>query len=712
MALKVGDLYVLLSARTSAFGKAMQSAAKVTEQVANKIKKSAREIGQVGALMAGAVGAAMAVAAQHNRAVAVEVGRAKAVFATFATELASMMLPALQSLSEHLRSVLGWWQRLSPETKESIGHWVGIATSVGLAAMALGKVSGLVSALMPVFGALGSVIGLGLAPLLGIAFVVTALIAGVAVLHRAWRENWGGIQQIVKDALEKMSSYWTKFKDFLTGIWGGIIDEAAAAVKGVVAMWLRAQVALGRMTENDAGVVQRGTFAGINTVASTLKQPSAVKNLALEAVAQVKKGAELVTDEWALMLKGLKEKVQEIFGGPGGSVVDTGKKRGGALEAYSAATEFAIAHSLDKAQRISSTSGPVRGTTEAKAASSEFWQGMEKMPAILAKIVGPLKVFGQKLKVALVDSLSDISGALKVGGNMLVSKLGELGQVIQSGIQGFQNGGIWGALIAVILEMLSRFQRWGEIMDIANGQLATALEDMKPGLSAIVDGLKQAMGGIGIIARSIHGILNPIMKLIGHILERLAPIFALIGLVLQPIGMLLEMIMSILDIVFKAMGPMWDLIMLIMKGIGMSILGSMRIIGEIWNFILETLRRLLIDLGLESAALEVSKVAGINTEKLKEQMDHLAEVGLEGLANESAQTAEQLGKLGDTAQDVSEQLTNVPNGYKIAMERFNATAAISISGGFSGTMSREDGRRERFLMTGNPSSANSFNGRK
>lgn len=309
-----------------------------------------------------------------------------------------------------------------------------------------------------------------------------------------------------------------------------------------------------------------------------------------------------------------------------------------------------------------------------------------------AMIEDPLQDFSNRLKQVFNEQLQHIGEALKFGGNLLLSKLGDLGQVIQSGIQGFQQGGVWGAIIAVVIEMLSRFDRFKEILNIANGQLAMFLGDTKEGLGSLVDGLKQIMGGIGVILKSVHGILNPIFKFIGQLLGKLSSIFAFIGVILEPIGAVLEML-------FGALQPILDILDMlepILRVFAIIILGVVRALFTINNAIMDLLD--VLSFGIFHGWIQKLKV---NTDKIDKQIDQLMKgKSLTDLSNEAGGAAENIGKMSDAAKEAGRELTNMPQGFKVVLEEYYATLAHNLA---------SDGNnsdRNNFLNTGNPTTSN------
>lgn len=681
--LKVGDLYVLLSAKTSAFGKGMEDAAKLTEKIARKIKAAATEIGHAGAMIGGAIAAALAVAAQHNAVVASQVQQTKDIFATFATEIGTMMVPVLSEMNEKLRELLGWWQALSPETKASIANWIEVATTVGLAALALGRVSGLVAVLAPAFQAMGAAVALGLGPLLAVAAVLGAIFFGVAYLHKAWRENWGGIQEKTRSVLEAISSYWQSFKDWLShSFFDWFIDKWAAIEKALAHA--------GNFLSNPINSANRDqenkvSDESIDGWAGRMKGGAIGEALRL-ASEQVEKFAVEGVQEWKLMLADAVSWTKKTLGFTG--------QQGNVSVHTQTPTVVAAAQRLGEAGEQGRMSDfyekmdakdLMRGTGKL---GEDGEQG--KMTADLAQ------EYQDEIKVRefFNGQLDQLGRAVTAAISSFASKLGSLGQVINAGIQGFQSGGIWGAIIAVFIELFSKFKRFQELIDIGNGQVMQAITDLSSGFNDLVNGLRPLMGAVGMVAGVIHGILNPILHIIGKAFEQLAPVLGLISTILQPITWLFEFIGGLFDGLSQVLAPFTKILDYVMRFIGLTILGTMNGLLGLWTGILDMVREIVHAVGGNTTDLDRLRKEAVEKQNgIQQQMRNLAEKGYSQLANESANTAEKIGKLGDMADKVSEQLTNIPQGFKVALAQFGSTTA---------TGSYNDAERNAFLQTGSP----------
>lgn len=688
MALSVGSLFVSLRADTSGLVRGLQEGLKSVEKFSKEVKKAANDVAAVSGVLTAFAGAMLKAGAGIDSGVAASLERLKQSFNAMAQQIAQLLLPAVNQLTSMVRTLADYINGLSPAQKAAISNFAMMAAEVGAVALVLGRVAQLGGTVAGVLGGLTKAIGaVGIGNLVALVAVIGAIVIGVTLLHKAWRQNWGGIQDVVDSVVNGIAGGLGEFGQFVSKVFDFLVDSVEAWVQSL----LNAVDAVQKLTGSNFVDVEglRGAFKGL---AGDLKSGEFFKS----GIAFGKKMGETIVDtiveEWGPAVNALMSKFNGAFkrgqagsgiGGGSGKIV-SGAVGGdmGISASIKNLKELAGAGPDVKGQRLGQVSTAGGGGLElaqAREASAEFWQGMEDVGS---DTVGQFRLrmheFTQGLKQAAKASIGQISGALQFGANMLMSKMGELGQVIQSGIQGFQSGGIWGAIIAVILELLSRFERFQEIIDVGNGQLLKAMEDFKAGFGALIDGFKRIMGGIGIIAEGVHAVLNPILMLIGDIFAKIAPIFVPIGQFLKGIGEALKPLfelhkrLSLFGYIVKIIA--W----IIGKVLGL-VLASVAGMGDVYNWIIDAIWNLLVSLNLNDAAKEVAKVKWDNS-GLKQQSIDMLTAGLDfsdSMIDAKVSADEAAGanqRLADSAKAASEALLNVPSGYRVQAARYGATA--------------------------------------
>jgi hypothetical protein len=155
----------------------------------------------------------------------------------------------------------------------------------------------------------------------------------------------------------------------------------------------------------------------------------------------------------------------------------------------------------------------------------------------------------------------------------------------------------------------------------------------------------------------------------------------------------LEALQPIFDLIGMVLGPIFEAIGYVLRFVGETILGTMNVLLGIWIGILSIIQNIMRSFGANTT--EIDKALGDankNQQKVQQQMKDLWENGGANVANEAANTAEKLGKLGDTADNVSRQLTNIPSGFNTALREWQASFATSSTGGSAGATGRARAR--------------------
>jgi hypothetical protein len=316
------------------------------------------------------------------------------------------------------------------------------------------------------------------------------------------------------------------------------------------------------------------------------------------------------------------------------------------------------------------------------------------------------KAFEDIAKIQLADTeatINNINRGITAAGNQLASKLGDLGQVIQSGVQGFQSGGIYGAVAAVAIELFSRFKRFGEILEKANNQVAGLINQLSPVFETVTNGFEELQRALGDVSHVVGQLLTPIFstvgKTFGYLAEIIAPIAGMVGDALQPLITILLTFQKIGEAIIP-LQPAISVLATVFNGVASAILWVTHGIESAFADVLEGVRSLLASLGLNDLAKAVSTVelsiaqaaadAQTALDKLNEKLS--ANIA-DPFANSSNDVNDQqtqatvdtttssVGNLGKSATDATNslkgfssslQLNNVPAGFKYNLRAFQA----------------------------------------
>ncbi|NPC72918.1 hypothetical protein HPP05_24535 [Corallococcus exiguus] len=152
MALKVGDLYIAVSA---SIGEAVANLGKVVkhaEKVAKQVKEATEPIGNIGAVVAAGIAAAVAASAESNAAMKGQVEHIKTLLVTLAAELGDLFAPLVKKVAQVIEQVVAKLQSLSPESKRAAASMAAWVAGLGLGIGAVGKLAGTMEGLFKGFG--------------------------------------------------------------------------------------------------------------------------------------------------------------------------------------------------------------------------------------------------------------------------------------------------------------------------------------------------------------------------------------------------------------------------------------------------------------------------------------------------------------------------------------------------------------------------------
>lgn len=302
--------------------------------------------------------------------------------------------------------------------------------------------------------------------------------------------------------------------------------------------------------------------------------------------------------------------------------------------------------------------------------------------------------------------------------NRFSSKLGRLGEVIQSAGQGLQAGGPWGAVIAAIAELISGSSQFSELIQIFNeilGALGDSLGSVLEFTLQMVKAVRPIFPVIGQFIETFFKLTNA-LRGISVVSDMMAPMLNMLTFILEPITALIDTFSRLLE-GLKVFEIIVGVVSVVFNTISLVILAVIRGIQAVFNFVLQAIRDvaaiLLLDTSGLDGMLNDSRRAMANTEA---QMARIwnnitdpragskpATAEFEGLGDVVVDTTNSIEKLGETAEEVTEQLLNVPTGYKVATARFMASLAESSTGGLQwGYMAALDfeNRQGRKLFTG------------
>lgn len=257
--LKVGDLYVVVTASIGEALKSLDTLVDELKEAAAEVKSVAEPIGEFGAVIAAGIAGAVAVAMESNEALSDEVGRLKELVYTMAADIGDLFLPVVRRLADFFERLVVTFQRMSPAMKRSAADLATWVAGVGLAIGFIGKLAGVVEGLA---GGVGMVIkvlsslqqstmlaslGPTLAAVAAPAAAIAAAVAGLTLLagsvYGAWTDTSTGLRDSVLSILSSIGTVATRVWELLTSVFKGL----AGTLQGMAAQALDTMAWLIRM---------------------------------------------------------------------------------------------------------------------------------------------------------------------------------------------------------------------------------------------------------------------------------------------------------------------------------------------------------------------------------------------------------------------------------------------------------------------------------
>jgi phage-related protein len=731
-ALKVGDVYVVVSAAIGEFSKSMQSVLKTVESTAKKVKEAAKGIGEVGAIAAAGMGAALLASSQTNAAVAADLQRLKDYVYTFAAELGDALAPYLRQIADGMGRLLAAFQRLPPGTKEVIAKVVAFMAAVGGLGMVTSKAAGLVEGLakaagivlVPALNAASSA-----AKLVGVAFKETgagkallsgmkgmeagvgqavarmalsfagllvpilAVVAAVAVvalaagaLYEAWNDAGTGMKATVMDIWQGAKDLGARLFDTVAG-WVQALQAGLLKALRVVLELVAGQVRqLARMLAPLARWLKLDSMAGLLDELSNLTGDQLLKDLQAGATflaekAQAAGGAVVDAAKAAGQnivtsvnygAKGLKRMwndsgapkwLDKLLGGGGGETGPRVRVSGKTLKER-AKLDKEIADQVSKAAEESAEELRKAMAAEERAAAAS-WSAIADDNRALAEAVAARVA---EVKASLVDKA--------------LGALGNLGSIIQDA-RAYAASGPDAMLASVMIDLLSQSQGFKDVMEIVNsiiqsvadalGRLFTALQPLLAALSMIIDAGLQVLGPLFEALGSIIAPLVPPLVVLGTLFQALAPV----------ITVLVQVILVLMNPLQLLAGPVMRGLFEVLKFVAGVVLRVAKAIADAWNWIVHGVQSILKMLdGLPIVGDKIGDFADsldrfvIDTDGMADSIAELNDLTWESAKAKAEEIAETI-KNRDALKDVNEQLSNVPRGFKIALERFRAQDPVT-----------------------------------
>ena len=690
MALKVGSLYASLSANTAAFGKAMDGALKSLDRFAKEAKRISNDVAAVGGVLGGIGIAAVKLASTVDGPTANAMGNLEKSTKLLAVQVADVLLPAVNQMTAMFKGAAAAVAGLDPHVKAQISNFALIAVQVAAAAKVFGMLSSVLSSTIGIARGLFSLV---FSPL-GAALVT--VVALVVLLHRAWRKNWFGIQETTASVLEWLKDAFSQLAGFFAKVWDFIIDGAGRFVESILDVIDTIQKLTGKKVVDTAGL--REGFAGLwkdlksgDFFANAFKFGKTVGGEIVDGIAEelavIKAEISSALGFGGGPAKGTPIGLGRGMGGPARQL-KTGFITSGAVEARSLAgaaqmngggsfleemrqlaratdkqaKDLARAAAAEMRARFATAQDAVNARKLAKASATGDLTGLSRSErrTVTADPGGAW--------ADLTKAQQNFKNGLKRAWGLMSNSLGAMGEVANSIAQGAQAGGIWGALIAAVLEVFKRMASFQKLLGIWEYGLKRLGEFLEPLLSGIFDFIGQQTALGTEMLGPLFKALKPLFDGIVNFLKGMTPSLVYIGKLFEMVAPIIEFVATVVGKILEALKPVTTIVNVVIKAIVSVVAG-----------IVIALNSIAAAFGDTKAQAEVKKYQDLVNSMWSDSNDDAAQAYAAQI-DSTWQVAAANNAAADSANAAAEAFTNVPSGYKMALAQYNADLGLSFAG--------------------------------
>ena len=720
----LGTLYVKLAADATALLSGFAKASMAVKEYANQVKEMAEPLAGAAAAVTAMGAASVALAASVDDRAFRSMSRLRVSTELLAVQVSDVLEPAVKSLAEAFTEAANFVARLDPLLKENIATWALWVVGIGAAAKA-------VAILASVLAPLATIVSWVASALASIGAGPIALAAAVVLLRKAWVESWGGIQDKTESVAGSLSGTFQAVGDTIYRALTWPIVKFLDVVMAVIDAVAKLNNAIGRQDISGlSGIqdalkamqqdVQTGQFFSnaidyAKSVASATgdviaKGFNTVKAAAMKALGI---GASSSASTAVARQPNLTQWDMGTVGQAGG-VNQSGGSEGWVASVFAKSLAPSLATGKEIwVNSINSVSLAFRNVQT--AASRVVWAdviasvgptfdaakvAMEKLlrrqmtfseSTMLAvdALSGSISKYPAAVRKALkTDDLSrswgDLTESQRTIGNMMrrlgqqiLGNMGALGATVSNIAQGAKAGGFWGAIIAAFLELGNRMTGFQRMLKFFEQGLQVLADAIGPLIGWVFDFVSQitavqTQGTVGAI-----GALKPLFEGLADVFSNLAPIFGMVMNILKLLEPVLNAFGKAIGAILKALGPVIKIIFEIVKYIVVWVGGVIGVILQVINWVEQFLGWIIELFGNKKAADEMranmtDMDAYWETLKDLEKTTWDQQAAADAATTSSWDAAIANKELAATTASVTEQLLNVPSGYKIAYARYSA----------------------------------------
>lgn len=643
-----------------------------------------------------------------------------AIFRTGA-KAASAFASIVASIPQPIKTLLGTLVVVA-------GSIAGIVAAVAAAKLAFVALSGIlapfaagaIAALSPILLTIGA-----------ISAAVLGVILAVGALRQAWDADLGGMKSTVLGFVQTVSGLWDRMTKFIK-------ETFVSAISAIEETFTDVMSFISGKSPDEAFAIQQERQKGGGLLAgAALPDFGAIVGNVGGEIKEI--GGDLVNafDKGVESMFGVKDasgEVSKFFG----ALTDTTKSLGKSAEETKKTFDDMSGTLRDnlRGKLIPDLGAMDEAIFQAEQAFLSGASAAEAAPFVadidldVGRMIIPPETqaeLAEGSRAAVGMFVDNIRGSLQAASSTILGGLqGAAADFVSSAREGFQSGGIIGAIFNVVASFLTKTQGFADTLDIINEDLGFLTKALEPLGEAVRTLTETASGSVQKVFKQLGKTLGelgkglkPFMEAIGtltnlvndsiaSILRILQPVMAVLGRVLQGLG---EMIKFIIGIIAKVTNAIVEVVAKVASVVGLGdevrkfkidldpareAVSNFRISLE--NTI-ESIDKMTVTFadGSKAVVETIDNMASMNVQ-WQEQIKSLVGLGFtqeqaekiitqsfqaagkatveftNEITNALGETTDGLDGMNDTLKEVNQELLNAPSGFKAAFRRFQATA--------------------------------------
>jgi hypothetical protein len=302
-------------------------------------------------------------------------------------------------------------------------------------------------------------------------------------------------------------------------------------------------------------------------------------------------------------------------------------------------------------------------------------QNQEEIARRAGKAAEQFEILAEKIR----QQHNTFEGAMGALSGAILRAVPRVNEIVQAAQQGAAVGGIWGALIAVFVELISKTEGFKRILDIVGGDLDQLIHGLEP----LVNGIADLMDALDPITNMITGIIASSLGPLGVILKILAPILKLIA---GALALILSPIQALADFASSRFSKLGGIVDGMVKAFDDAFHEIDKAIHAVENWIASVTKSIPTEFVAQGTGQVIVKAPEIDVKVVDFAKDSVKDLG-----DSSAKTAKTLDRLTDS-------FTNVPEGFRLAARTFGATDPIGGGLGAAGASATGGGAVTQYIF--------------